>query len=106
MFAHNEVCTVKILTVNPGARLSDQRHTRRSEYWQVVAGVAHVELEFADGRRSAADFAIGEEIAIPVGTWHRLSCAPGSVPCEVLEVATGDFDENDIERRTDDYGRT
>ena len=51
VFVHNEPCTVKILTVNPGARLSDQRHAQRSEYWRVIAGVARVELEFADGTK-------------------------------------------------------
>ena len=106
VFAKNVLCTVKILTVRQGQRLSDQRHARRTEHWRVISGVAHVELEFADGRTETHDLDKGQEITIPVGTWHRLSCRQGVPnPCEVLEVATGDFDEEDIERRSDDYGR-
>ena len=42
---------------------------------------------------------------IPRGTWHRFS-NPTEDPVRCLEVAFGDkYDQNDIERIEDDYGR-
>jgi len=48
----------------------------------------------------------GAEIWLPVGSTHRLSCAgTGTAPVRVLEISLGHFDENDIERFEDIYGR-
>ena len=49
---------------------------------------------------------IGQEIWLPTGSTHRLSCdasTPHSV--RVLEISLGTFDEADIERLQDNYGR-
>src|SRR4051794_41893030 len=35
-FVSNEMCTVKIITVQPGHRLSLQTHGQRDEMWQVL----------------------------------------------------------------------
>jgi mannose-6-phosphate isomerase len=57
-----------------------------------------------DGRILTPDK--GAEVWLPVGSTHRLSCAPGSTrPVRVLEISLGTFDENDIERLEDSYGR-
>jgi len=45
----------------------------------------------------------GEEMFIPRNTLHRLSSKKGG---RVLEIAFGKFDENDIERVEDVYGRS
>ena len=37
-------CTVKLIYVNPLSRLSLQYHKKRSEFWMVVTGIAHVKL--------------------------------------------------------------
>jgi mannose-1-phosphate guanylyltransferase/mannose-6-phosphate isomerase len=47
---------------------------------------------------------VGDEFFIPKGETQRMSC-PGSSPCRVLEIAFGEFDDEDIERLSDDYGR-
>ena len=43
-----------------------------------------------------------EEIFIPKGTVHRLSSEKGG---DILEVSFGEFDEGDIHRIEDKYGR-
>ncbi len=46
----------------------------------------------------------GEKIFIPRETAHRLS-APGDESVRILEVSLGEFDEEDIVRLEDVYGR-
>jgi glycosyltransferase involved in cell wall biosynthesis len=47
----------------------------------------------------------GESLDIPQGTLHRIM-NPGTDNMIFIEIATGDyFDEDDIERIEDDYGR-
>ncbi len=98
----NTPCTVKILTCNPGQKLSLQRHRQRNELWVALDTGVVVEL---DGRILTPDK--GAEVWLPVGSTHRLSCAPSrTAPVRVLEISLGTFDENDIERLEDVYGRS
>jgi mannose-6-phosphate isomerase-like protein (cupin superfamily) len=91
---------VKRIVVKPGARLSSQRHFRRSEHWYLLAGEAVVTKNGVDHRLMA-----GQSIEIPVQTWHRIH-NPAAVPLEFIEIQTGSyFGEDDIERGEDDYGR-
>jgi mannose-6-phosphate isomerase len=97
----NTPCTVKILTCNPGQKLSLQRHKQRNELWVALDAGAVVDLDGAKIRP-----AVGQEIWLPKGSTHRLSCDAGTPhPARVLEVSLGSFDEADIERLQDDYGR-
>lgn len=98
-FTHNEATTVKVITVNPGQRLSLQRHRCRDELWQVLDAGVVVEV---DGRRWRP--AQGETVWVPRQALHRMSSDAGT-PVRVLEVAFGHFDEDDIERVEDDHGR-
>jgi mannose-6-phosphate isomerase len=93
-------CKVKRMVVDPGQRLSYQRHARRSEHWVVVAGTARVTLDGVD-----TDLGPGEAIDIPRGAAHRVA-NPGTEPLVFVEVQLGDyFGEDDIVRLSDDYGR-
>lgn len=98
-FTHNEPTTVKLLTVRPSARLSLQYHERREEFWRVVAGNGTVELNGV-----SRPCAVGDEFTIPSHTQHRLT--GGTETLVVLEIAFGEFDEEDIVRIDDEYGRT
>lgn len=90
----------KQITVQPYQRLSYQRHQRRSEHWFIVAG----EAEATVGGRTLR-LRPGSSVDVPLGVAHRITNA-----CEselvLIEVQTGEyFDEDDIERLDDDYGR-
>ncbi|MEO7058432.1 MAG: phosphomannose isomerase type II C-terminal cupin domain [Lapillicoccus sp.] len=98
-FVSNERSTTKIITVAPGQRLSLQRHVHRDELWHVIDGPVHVVVG-SDERTLAT----GERVFVPRGTIHRMG-NPGAAAVRVLEVAFGDFDEDDIERLEDDYSR-
>ena len=97
-FTHNVLSTVKIITVKPNEILSLQSHNKRSEFWRILSGGGVVKI--ADIKSSAIE---GNEYNIPVETKHRLEAGPLGIV--VLEIATGDFDEKDIVRYEDKYGR-
>lgn len=91
---------VKLIEVNPGAKLSEQMHNHRSENWIVVRGTARV---FVDG--SERILHAGESIYIPANSRHRLE-NPGKIPLRIIEVQTGEYlGEDDIIRFSDDFGR-
>jgi mannose-6-phosphate isomerase-like protein (cupin superfamily) len=93
-------CKVKLLVVNPGQRLSLQRHARRAEHWHVVKGRAEIML---DGVTHV--LRCGESLDIPRLAWHRLANSDVT-ELVVVEVQIGEyFGEEDIERGSDDYGR-
>ena len=95
----NEQVTVKVITVEPGQRLSLQRHDHRGEMWQVLDGPMDITLDASTWTATA-----GERVWVPQGTVHRMGNS-GSTPVRVLEVAFGHFDEDDIHRLEDDYER-
>jgi mannose-6-phosphate isomerase-like protein (cupin superfamily) len=95
----NEKATVKIITVQPGQRLSLQKHSQRGEMWHVLDVPITVEV---DGKEWTAQR--GEQVWVPCGAVHRMS-NNGAEPGRLLEIAFGDFDEADIERLQDDYAR-
>lgn len=98
-YTHNLPSTVKIITVDPGGILSSQYHYRRDELWVVLDPGAKVELG-----DEVLHPAPGEKLYIPRETVHRLSCV-GEQPVRILEVSFGEFDEDDIIRLEDIYGR-
>lgn len=98
-YANNRDCTVSLMTVRPGQRLSLQSHTGRAELWIVIDDGAVVRI----GEQVQTCVA-GDEIWIPANEKHRLSCA-GSKPVRVLEVAFGNWQQEDIKRFEDDYHR-
>lgn len=98
-FAFNQECTVSLMTVLPGQRLSLQAHTGRAELWIVMDDGAVVRVG-GEERVCRA----GDEIWIPANEPHRLGCR-GNQPVRVLEVAFGNWQQDDIKRFADDYGR-
>jgi len=92
---------VKRITVNPGARLSLQRHQHRAEHWVVVDGTAKVHVDGLDHVLHAND-----SIYIPLGAVHCLANET-DVPLQLVEVQSGSYlGEDDIERLDDIYGRS
>jgi mannose-6-phosphate isomerase len=98
-FANNRDSTVSLMTVLPGQRLSLQSHTGRAELWIVIDDGAIVQV----GENEAVHHA-GDEIWIPANEKHRLG-NNGDKPVRVLEVAFGNWQQDDIRRYSDDYQR-
>lgn len=91
---------VKRIWVEPGQRLSYQKHSRRSEHWIILKGRARVTLQ---GKEII--LGEGDSVDIPVETAHRIENI-GENPLSFVEVQRGDyFGEDDIIRLEDDYGR-
>ncbi|HAD08779.1 MAG TPA: mannose-1-phosphate guanylyltransferase/mannose-6-phosphate isomerase [Porticoccaceae bacterium] len=98
--AKNSRYQAKKIVVEPGRRLSLQKHRYRAEHWVVVRGTALV-------TRGEEQFTleVDQSTYIPVGMVHRLE-NPGPDRLEIVEVQTGDYlGEDDIIRLEDKYGR-
>ncbi len=97
-FTLNELSTVKLITVNPGESLSLQYHQNREEFWRVIKGAPLVVI---DGVETSAKE--GDEFFVQKGKAHQLRGGPsGGV---ILEIALGEFREEDEVRVSDKYGR-
>jgi mannose-1-phosphate guanylyltransferase len=95
----NDFQTKRIL-VNPGAKLSLQKHRHRAEHWIVVSGIATVTC----GNNTFA-LEKNQSTYIPKGEIHRLENQENS-SLEIIEVQTGSYlGEDDIIRLEDDYQR-
>jgi mannose-1-phosphate guanylyltransferase/mannose-1-phosphate guanylyltransferase/mannose-6-phosphate isomerase len=91
---------VKRITVNPGAKLSLQKHFHRAEHWVVVNGTALV-------TRDQEQLLVreNESVYLPLGAVHRLE-NPGKLPLDLIEVQSGAYlAEDDIVRIDDVYQR-
>lgn len=91
---------IKKIVVHPQRRLSLQSHTKRKEHWLIVEGEGIVVLD-------DEEIMVGPEskIEVKVGTKHRISNTHSEKPLIFIEVSFGEFDENDIVRFQDDFGR-
>jgi len=91
---------VKQIHVDPGAKLSLQKHWHRSEHWVVVRGTALVVC----GDKSFV-LRENESTFIPATIQHRLE-NPGKLPLRLIEIQSGEYvGEDDIVRLEDVYGR-
>ena len=98
-FARNTPSTVKIITVKPNEATSLQRHKLRDEFWYIISGNGFITIgtEKIEAKANCEYF-------VPREINHRIEA--GNLPLVLLEVSTGQFDENDIERFEDRYNRT
>ncbi len=94
----NAPTMVKILYVSPGEALSLQYHHTRDEYWRVLSGNGKAEIGDA-----VIELKPDTDCFIPRETKHRLT--GGTEKLVLLELAFGTFDEEDIVRLEDRYGR-
>ena len=98
-FPHEDAGSIKIITVEPGGRLSLQYHERRAEFWVVLD--AGLETTVGDRVWVAAP---NEEITIPRRAPHRVRNV-GRTPARFMEIWIGRSEESDIVRLADDYQR-
>jgi mannose-6-phosphate isomerase len=98
-FPHEDAGSIKIITVEPGGRLSLQYHEGRAEFWVVLD--PGLEITVGDRVWAAAP---NEEIVIPRGVAHRARNT-GAAPARFMEIWIGHSSEADIVRLSDDYDR-
>lgn len=98
-FVDNEKVTVKIITVEAGQELSLQKHKKRDEFWKVLKGNPTVTIG-----KDVSEAKEKEEFFVSKGTFHRIGAKDKGA--EILEISFGEFDENDIQRSQDRYGRS
>lgn len=99
-FSKNRPSTVKIITVKEGESLSLQSHEGRDEFWRIIAGKGAVTVG-----TKRVECRKGDEFFVPRKTKHMIEGGTAG-DLEVLEIAFGDFDEADIKRFSDRYGRS
>lgn len=89
---------IKELVIEPGKKLSLQRHLKRSEHWYILTGKCDILTEYNGSIIKISKFA-NEEYRIGVGVWHQ-GQNNYSEPCHILEVQYGtECNEDDIERK-------
>ena len=91
---------IKKIMVHPSKRFSLQSHEGRNETWIFISGFG----EAIVGEKIMA-LKEGEVIKIPKKTKHRVTNTDATAPLVFVEISTGNFDENDITRYEDDFGR-
>ena len=95
----DENTKVKKLVVKANNKLSYQSHTKRAELWQVIKGSGILILNDKETKISKHSVC-----KIERGDKHRL--VAGELGIEVIEIQTGEsFEEEDIIRYKDDFGR-
>jgi len=93
---------LKTIYIKPRKRLSLQYHRHRGEYWMLVEGDATATLQKQGGNPSRITLRKGELLYADRKDIHRLESRRGGI---IVEIAMGNFDENDIVRLEDDHGR-
>jgi len=88
---------LKVIEINPKSRLSLQSHKKRSETWVVIEGDVGTVVDETETRHKP-----GATVHVPAGAKHRLFSEHGG---KLIEISFGEFDEGDIVRHEDDYGR-
>ena len=94
----NSPSMVKILTVNPGESCSLQYHHKRDEYWRILSGNGSIEIDTQTVRAI-----VGDVYFVPRETKHRFT--GGTEALVILEITYGVFEEANIVRLEDRYGR-
>jgi mannose-6-phosphate isomerase len=91
----------KILTINPGHRLSLQYHEEKEETIYVLEGV--LKVWDSEDDNSYRMYSSGSVVHIVPNQVHRFGAAPGEYQVRLMEVSTPELE--DVVRIKDDYSR-
>ena len=97
-YTENEQTTVKIISINKQSSLSLQYHNNRTEFWHILSGFPIVTI--GENKINAKP---GDEFMIEKKELHQIEATDSEV--QFLEIAYGVFNEDDIVRVKDKYGR-
>lgn len=104
VFAENKNCTVKVLEVKKNECLSLQKHRSRDQLYFIIDPLTIVKV--VHGERVVIDAKEGEMFYFKAGELHRAMNNTKKEFARYLEVSFGQYDEADIERVEDKYGRS
>jgi mannose-6-phosphate isomerase-like protein (cupin superfamily) len=90
----------KVITIEPGRRLSLQYHEQKDEAILVVRGRLRLVLENERGEVEVSELGPGDAAHVAVGRRHRYEAIER---VELVEVSTPEL--NDVVRIEDDFGR-
>ena len=91
---------IKIITIEPGGKLSLQKHHHRCEHWIIVKGNLKVTKGKSEIQKKVNDYIFIEKEEV-----HRLE-NEGENIAQLVEIQYGDYlGEDDIVRIDDKYGR-
>lgn len=91
---------VKRIFINPGSKISLQKHKHRAEHWVIVKGIALI-----TNGKNIIELHENQSTFIPKGAIHRLENQQ-TTTLEIIEIQTGEYlEEDDIIRFEDDYNR-
>jgi len=104
LLVHEKDYSVKMLFIAPGETTSLQRHSKRHELITILDGsviMTHQDHTFTKGRESRA-----ASYYVMAGDWHKFAAPADQVGYTVLlEIAYGELDPDDFERKEDKYDR-
>jgi mannose-1-phosphate guanylyltransferase/mannose-6-phosphate isomerase len=98
VLGENPVC-VKIITVKANSRLSLQTHKLRDEVWLALQPGLYAHIG-----DDVKDMKVLQRLLVERGVKHRIE-NPTNKPLQLIELMYGEYDEDDICRLEDDYGR-
>lgn len=101
IWANCESYLGKIITINPGHRLSRQYHVEKDETIRVLSGLLRLEIGAQDNLETRT-LVPGDCFHVTPGTIHRFCCS-GDQNVLLLEVST--HHPHDVVRLEDDYKR-
>jgi len=94
----NEPTTIKTLHIKKGEQLSLQTHQHRAEHWIILQGT--IDVQIGEEKITLKE---GEDCYIKRGQKHTAKTTTHDAT--ILEISYGRFNENDIQRHEDKYGR-
>ena len=100
IWAHTDKYVGKIISINPGHRLSKQYHQVKDETIHILSGVLRVYMNDLEFMHMMYE---GDCLHIEPGTIHRFEAPEGYAPVVLLEASTPELD--DVVRIEDDYDR-
>jgi mannose-6-phosphate isomerase len=92
------ISKIKTITIKPFESISLQYHNKRDEFWQILKGSAKIQIN-----NTIFNAVVNDTFIISKKINHRITGLKDGV--QLLEIATGDVEEDDIIRLEDKYGR-
>jgi len=101
VLAEGENYRVKRISLKPKSRQSYQTHKQRAESWLILTGEGKITIDDEESQVTQTEI-----VMISIGTKHRIENTSSDEPLVFIETQFGAcFDEDDIVRYEDDYGR-